>query len=175
MVPLVALAIRQDSPGPVFFLQKRSGKHCRTFTCIKFRTMFLNPDAHRLQVQPGDTRITPVGRVLRRYYIDELPQLLNVLGGSMSLVGPRPHMLRHTVEFARLIGNYGERHRVRPGLTGLAQVRGYHGMVSTQEDLFLRTGSDLEYIARWSLFTDLKIIALTFFRICQRISGRRSR
>jgi lipopolysaccharide/colanic/teichoic acid biosynthesis glycosyltransferase len=119
--------------------------------------MIVNKDADRLQVQPGDKRITRFGHVLRNYYLDELPQLFNVLIGNMSLVGPRPLMLRHTVLYSRLVKNYHNRHLVKPGMTGLAQMRGYHGTIANKKDLFDRCHSDIEYIQTWSLFGDLYI------------------
>jgi lipopolysaccharide/colanic/teichoic acid biosynthesis glycosyltransferase len=163
--PLTALLIKLSSKGPVFFLQKRTGLNGKTFTCIKFRTMVVNKDADRLEVQAGDKRITRVGRFLRKYYIDEFPQLINVVRGEMSLVGPRPLMLRHTVLYSRIIKNYPERHKVKPGLTGLAQMRGYHGIIATKRDLFLRTASDIEYITNWTVKGDLYIFFATFLQI----------
>jgi len=165
LVPLVALLIKLDSRGPVFFFQERTGLNKKTFYCIKFRSMIVNKDANRLQVQPDDQRITRLGYFLRRLYIDEFPQLINVIKGDMSIVGPRPHMLRHTVVYARIISDYHERHRVRPGLTGLAQLRGYHGMIRKKEDLVNRISSDLEYIEKWSLLKDFRIIFSTLFII----------
>ena len=154
LIPLLAVIIKLDSKGPVFFIQKRTGRDRKTFHCIKFRTMVVNSDAHRIQVRANDRRITRVGRLLRKYYIDELPQLINVIAGDMSLVGPRPHMLRHNVQYGRMVRHYHHRHRVKPGMTGLAQMRGYHGMIRTQEDLYNRIASDLEYIGKWSLVSD---------------------
>jgi putative colanic acid biosynthesis UDP-glucose lipid carrier transferase len=165
LIPIVGLLIKLDSKGPVFFIQRRTGRNRKTFLCIKFRTMFMNPESDRLPVQPDDERITRSGRLLRHFYIDELPQLLNILEGSMSLIGPRPHMLRETIIFTDLVTNYDCRHLVKPGLTGLAQVRGYHGMIITREDLELRIASDLEYISGWNTFTDPWILAHTLIRI----------
>lgn len=156
-IPIIALIIVIDSPGPVFFVQKRSGVDKKTFYCIKFRSMVVNKDADRMQVQVGDKRITTIGYYLRKLYIDELPQLINVLWGEMSLVGPRPHMLRHNVTYAGMIPYYHERHSVKPGITGLAQLRGYHGMIRNQQDLQNRVSSDIEYIENWSLFGDIGI------------------
>lgn len=169
LFPLVALAIIIESKGNPFFVQKRTGKNRHTFYCIKFRTMFLNDDANRLQVQVNDARITKVGKFLRESHIDELPQVINVLFGQMSIVGPRPHMLRHNVEYAQLSPNYHVRHTIKPGLTGLAQVRGYHGMIENREDYKNRLNSDLEYIHNWSLIGDVEIFFLTTFKIMFRI------
>ncbi len=168
LVPLVALFIKIDSKGPVFFLQKRTGLNRKNFYCIKFRSMVVNDEAHRLQVQVDDKRITRVGYYLRKYFIDETPQLINVLMGEMSLVGPRPHMLRHNVIYSRIIRDYHDRHRVKPGLTGLAQMRGYHGIIQNKQDLVNLVTSDLEYIEKWSLFRDLYIFFRTIFHILLR-------
>ena len=157
MVPLIALLIKLESKGPVFFIQKRTGLNGQSFYCYKFRSMVVNKEADRLQVQPGDVRITRLGHILRKYYIDELPQLINVMIGNMSLVGPRPLMLRHTVLYSRLVKNYHDRHLVKPGMTGLAQMRGYHGTISNKQDLYNRCLSDIEYIQNWSLYGDLYI------------------
>lgn len=165
-IPIIALIIVIDTRGPVFFVQKRSGVDKKTFYCIKFRSMVVNKDADRIQVQTGDKRITAVGYYLRKLYIDELPQLMNVLWGDMSLVGPRPHMLRHNVTYAGMIPHYHERHSVKPGITGLAQLRGYHGMIRNQRDLQNRIASDIEYIENWSLLGDIGIFFGTLKHIC---------
>ena len=147
-----------------FFMQKRTGRNLKTFRCIKFRTMVVNRDSHRIQVQVNDSRITRTGKFLRKYHIDELPQVFNVLEGSMSIVGPRPHMLRQNIQFSRISPVYHKRHLVKPGMTGLAQVRGFHGMVASDEHYFDRLNSDLEYIRTWSLFTDIRIFFQTTFQ-----------
>lgn len=165
LLPIIAIIIKIDSKGPVFFIQKRTGLNKRTFYCIKFRTMYVNDDADRLQVQPGDKRITKSGHFLRKYYLDEIPQLMNVVYGNMSLVGPRPHMLRHNIVYARQIKNYHDRHKVKPGLSGLAQLRGYHGMIRNESDLVNRVSSDIEYIQNWSLFGDLYIFFSTILHV----------
>ena len=157
IVPLIALLVKLESKGPVFFVQKRTGLNGQSFYCYKFRSMVVNKEADRLQVQPGDVRITRLGHILRKYYLDELPQLINVMIGNMSLVGPRPLMLRHTVLYSRLVKNYHDRHLVKPGMTGLAQMRGYHGTISNKQDLYNRCLSDIEYIQNWSLYGDLYI------------------
>jgi lipopolysaccharide/colanic/teichoic acid biosynthesis glycosyltransferase len=172
LVPIVAVMIKLDSPGPVFFTQKRTGRHRKTFYCIKFRTMVVNPDADKLQVQPNDKRITKTGSFLRKFYVDEIPQLINVLWGNMSLVGPRPHMLRHNIVYARIIKNYHDRHKVKPGLSGLAQYRGYHGMISTKEDLVNRISSDIEYIENWNIWSDLYMFLATSKHILKSLGGK---
>lgn len=165
IIPLMAIAIKLESRGPVFFRQKRTGLGRRSYYILKFRSMVVNNQADRLEVQPGDRRITRVGRFIRKYHIDELPQLLNVVWGDMSLVGPRPHMLRHTVLYSRLVEHYHDRHRVKPGIAGLAQMRGHHGSISGWQELYDRCASDFEYIEKWSLFGDLSIFFRTIFRI----------
>ena len=164
LFPLVMLVVVADSWGNPFFMQKRTGRNLKTFRCIKFRTMVVNHDSHRIQVQVNDSRITRSGKFLRKYHIDELPQVFNVLEGSMSIVGPRPHMLRQNIQFSRISPVYHKRHLVKPGMTGLAQVRGFHGMVASDEHYYDRLNSDLEYIRTWSLFTDIRIFFQTTFQ-----------
>ena len=165
----VALLIKLDSPGPVLFRQPRVGFDNRLFSIYKFRTMRADQAdllADR-QTTRGDLRITRVGRWLRRYSIDELPQLLNVLDGTMSLVGPRPHAPNTKAAnklFADVAGQYALRHRVKPGITGWAQVNGWRGETRTEEQLLQRVRHDLDYIQKWSLWLDVKIIALTVMR-----------
>jgi Undecaprenyl-phosphate glucose phosphotransferase len=165
----VALLIKLDSPGPVLFRQPRVGFDNRMFSIFKFRTMRADQAdllADR-QTTRGDPRITRVGHWLRRYSLDELPQLLNVLGGTMSLVGPRPHAPNTKAAdrlFADVVGQYTVRHRVKPGITGWAQVNGWRGETRTEEQLRQRVRHDLDYIKNWSLWLDVKIIALTLMR-----------
>jgi lipopolysaccharide/colanic/teichoic acid biosynthesis glycosyltransferase len=163
---LIAIAIRLDSPGPVLFRQRRIGFNDRPFQVFKFRTMFADAADHdaRRQVLAGDPRVTRIGRLLRRTSLDELPQLFNVLRGEMSVVGPRPHApgtRAGSRRFDEVVANYAARHRVKPGLTGLAQVRGLRGPTPDEEMLLRRVESDLEYIARWSPWLDLQIILRT--------------
>jgi exopolysaccharide biosynthesis polyprenyl glycosylphosphotransferase len=163
---LIAVAIRLDSPGPVLFCQRRIGLHGRPFELLKFRTMQHRPP-HRgrlRQTSPRDPRVTRIGALLRRMSFDELPQLWNVLRGEMSLVGPRPHApgtCAGATPFEQVSERYPRRHRVRPGMTGLAQVRGWRGQTDTEEKLLHRLDSDLEYIATWSLWLDCVILART--------------
>jgi putative colanic acid biosysnthesis UDP-glucose lipid carrier transferase len=159
---VVALAIRLDDGGPVFFTQQRTGLHGRLFTILKFRTMRPQGDASLTQqARRNDARVTPVGRLLRKLSIDELPQLINVLRGDMSLVGPRPHALSHDVEWCGLVPGYAERFSVRPGLTGLAQVRGLRGEIESPDGLVRRIEADREYIETWSFARDLWLIVRT--------------
>lgn len=161
LLPILFLIIKTDSQGPLFFLQARSGKGNRPFMCMKFRTMIVNDAADALQAIKGDPRITRIGAFLRKTSIDELPQFINVFLGQMSVVGPRPHMLRHTEEYSQLIEQFMGRHYVKPGITGLAQCMGYRGETRTLEAMVNRVRLDRHYIENWSFWLDLKIIVLT--------------
>ncbi len=159
---LIALAIKVTSPGPVFFRQRRYGLNGEVIHVLKFRTMTVAEDGARVtQATRGDQRITPIGALLRRTSLDELPQLMHVVTGTMSLVGPRPHAVAHNEEYRTRIRGYMLRHKVKPGLTGWAQVNGWRGETDTLEKMVRRVEHDLDYIRRWSLLLDLEIIALT--------------
>lgn len=165
-MPVVALLIRLDSPGPALFRQQRIGLNGEAFTMLKFRTMSgpADPPGTCRQATRNDPRVTRVGSWLRRTSLDEVPQLLNVLRGSMSLVGPRPHAPGTCAAgrpFEAVCHRYAARHCVKPGMTGLAQIRGWRGETDTEEKLLHRIDSDLEYIATWSLAGDLAIVAKT--------------
>lgn len=165
LLALVALAIKIDSNGPVLFLQTRIGFSGRQFKILKFRTMSSLDDGPVVrQASRDDNRITRVGRWLRKTSVDELPQLINVLRGDMSLVGPRPHALAHDNQYTQMIANYSFRHHVKPGLTGWAQVCGYRGETPTLDLMEKRVQHDLWYINNWSLWLDLKVLVLTAFR-----------
>ncbi len=158
----VAVAIKLDSPGPVFFRQRRYGFNQEPFRILKFRSMTTLEDSANLrQATRGDSRITRVGRFLRKSNLDELPQLLNVLQGDMSLVGPRPHALAHDQAFERDVALYARRHNVRPGITGWAQVHGWRGETDTPEKVQGRVKHDLYYIDNWSLLLDVSILFRT--------------
>ncbi len=158
---VIAAAIKLESRGPVLFRQRRYGFNNQAFTMFKFRTMVDRGDGDVMQAQRGDPRVTRVGRLLRRTSLDELPQLLNVLNGSMSLVGPRPHAVAHNEAFAKIIDGYHARHRVRPGITGWAQVNGYRGETNTAAKMRARVEHDIYYIEHWSLLLDIRILLLT--------------
>jgi undecaprenyl-phosphate glucose phosphotransferase len=159
---IVALAIKLTSRGPVFFRQRRYGLDGREILVWKFRTMTVCEDGHRIaQATKTDSRVTKLGAVLRRASIDELPQLFNVLDGSMSLVGPRPHAAAHNEQYRTMIQGYMLRHKVKPGITGLAQVRGWRGETDTLEKMQRRVECDHEYIREWSLWLDVKILFQT--------------
>ena len=165
LTPLLALIITLESKGPVFFRQKRNGVDNQEFFCYKFRSMTPNENADQSSATKNDMRVTRIGRIIRRTSIDELPQFYNVFFGSMSVVGPRPHMVKHTNEFADRIDKFMVRHFVKPGITGLAQVRGYRGEIETDADIQNRIKFDIFYIENWSLFLDIKIIVQTVLNV----------
>ncbi|HEY4209504.1 MAG TPA: sugar transferase [Puia sp.] len=165
LFPLLALAIKLTSRGPVFFKQKRAGLGDRTFWCYKFRTMYVNDLADSRRASRNDPRVTRVGYFLRNTCLDELPQFLNVLRGDMSIVGPRPHMLKDIKEFSSVIDNYSFRSLVRPGITGLSQVRGYRGPATTFHSIFRRYQWDAYYVRNISFSLDLKIMGKTIVLI----------
>lgn len=162
LMPIIAAAVKLDSPGPVIFRQRRHGADAREIVVYKFRTMKVLEDGPELrQARPGDPRVTRVGAFLRRHSLDELPQLINVLQGRMSLVGPRPHALAHTALYRELIDGYMIRHKARPGITGLAQINGLRGETDSLEKMKARVEHDLAYLSDWSLALDLSILVRT--------------
>ena len=167
----VAIAIKISSPGPVYFKQERTGYLGDTFMCYKFRTMKVNTDSDRCQATRDDPRKTRVGDFLRRTSIDELPQFINVFRGDMSVVGPRPHMLKHTEDYTRLVDRYMIRHAVKPGITGWAQVNGYRGITDQLWKMERRVEHDVWYIENWSMLLDLKIVVRT---IINAIAGEKN-
>lgn len=162
---VVAIWVAVTSPGGVFFRQKRTGYKGREFDLLKFRSMYVNNEADTRQADENDSRITPVGKFLRKSSIDELPQLWNVVKGDMSLIGPRPHMISETDYYSPKIKDYNRRHDMRPGLTGNAQVKGFRGATPTVEDMANRVNADLDYVDHFSLWFDLKILTLTVWKI----------
>lgn len=165
LLVLIALGVKLTSPGPIIFRQRRYGLDGSEIIVYKFRTMEVCEDGqHIAQTTKDDSRVTPFGRWLRRTSLDEVPQFFNVLMGSMSIVGPRPHAVAHNEYYRRLIPGYMLRHKVRPGLTGWAQVNGWRGETETLEKMEKRVEYDLDYLRRWSLWFDLKIIILTIVR-----------
>ena len=157
LTPILAILIKLESKGPVFFKQTRNGFNYNEFDCYKFRSMTPNEDANLQQATKGDMRITRVGKFIRKTSIDELPQFFNVLFGDMSVVGPRPHMVRHTNLYAEKIDKFMVRHFVKPGITGLAQISGFRGEIEQDKDIVNRVKYDIFYIENWSLLLDLKI------------------
>jgi lipopolysaccharide/colanic/teichoic acid biosynthesis glycosyltransferase len=173
----IAIAIKVTSSGPIFFRQKRYGYHNRRFLIYKFRTMYIHLSDYRgtRQVTADDPRITPLGRILRKTSLDELPQLINVLVGDMSLVGPRPHvpgMVAGGLLYEELTPYYFQRHNMRPGITGLAQVSGHRGNTAVPESAIERLDRDLQYMEKWSLRLDVSIIIRTLIRELTSGSGR---
>ncbi len=164
---LVAIAVKLDSPGPVFFRQNRNGWSGKTFRIWKFRSMYVHQEeAGKLkQAEKNDSRITRVGAFIRKTSLDELPQIFNVLSGDMSLVGPRPHAVQHDKEYSQRIFDYFARHNIKPGITGLAQVRGLRGETKDIDQMIQRIEADIEYINNWSVWLDIVIILRTVFAI----------
>jgi putative colanic acid biosynthesis UDP-glucose lipid carrier transferase len=162
---VLAILIKKSSPGPVFFKQPRLGLNGREFDVYKFRTMKVHQEHNQItQATKDDPRLTPIGGFLRRTSLDELPQFINVLLGDMSVVGPRPHALQHNEMYKDLLEMYMLRHRVKPGITGWAQIHGYRGETDTVDKMAMRVEFDLHYIQNWSLWMDVRIIIWTAFK-----------
>ena len=172
LLPVLYVVIKLDSKGPVFFRQKRVGFLGKTFWCYKFRTMRINDHADTRRASRNDPRVTRVGWFLRNTCLDELPQFINVLLGDMSIVGPRPHMLKDSDEFATLVSNYTFRNLARPGITGLSQVRGYRGPAANFESIFRRYQWDSYYVRNVSLTLDIRIMIQTGLLIVRSVFYR---
>jgi putative colanic acid biosynthesis UDP-glucose lipid carrier transferase len=164
LIPILGLIIVLESKGPIFFQQNRPGINEKGFSCYKFRSMSINSRPEESATR-NDARVTKVGKFIRKTSIDELPQFFNVLFGSMSVVGPRPHLWTQNEKYGTKISKYMVRHYVKPGITGLAQVRGYRGEIETRDDIVNRTKYDIFYIENWSLLLDLNIITRTVMNI----------
>jgi len=165
LIPILSIIIKLDSKGPIFFKQQRTGRDNKPFMCYKLRTMYVNNESDTLQATKHDKRITKIGQFLRNSSLDELPQFFNVLIGEMSVVGPRPHMLKHTQDFAEELETFMVRHHIKPGITGLAQTKGYRGETDDFEKRKNRVKMDLFYIKNWSFVFDLAIIVNTVLDI----------
>ncbi len=163
LVPIIAVLVKLSSNGPVFFVQERSGRDNKNFKCYKFRSLRVGNPNEAKQVSKKDSRVTKIGHFLRKSNLDELPQFFNVFIGNMSLVGPRPHMLEHTLSFSKRVDDYMLRHFVKPGITGWAQINGYRGEIRETEQLRQRTIYDIWYEENWSLWLDLRIIFRTAY------------
>lgn len=161
LYPIIAILIKLDSKGPVMFKQLRSGLNNKPFYCFKFRTMILNPESDLKQAIKNDIRVTKIGRILRKTSLDELPQIFNVFWGDMSIVGPRPHMLQHTKSYSKLIDSFMTRHWIKPGITGLAQMKGFRGETKDLSQMHNRVRMDLLYLRNWSFYLDMKILYRT--------------
>ena len=166
--PIVALLIKLTSKGPVFFIQKRTGYKGIDFDCFKFRTMYVNADADTKQPTSNDKRITPVGKFLRLTHLDETAQFFNVLLGDMTIVGPRPHMLYHTRHYSQFIPYYHLRHEAIPGMTGMAQVKGYIGEINVERELRKRIQWDVYYLKHRSIGMDISILFNTFLMVIKK-------
>lgn len=163
LIPLISLLIKIESKGPVFFIQQRTGVNNQSFWLIKFRSMTISTKLEGVQATKNDVRITILGKYLRMFNLDEMPQFLNVLWGNMSIVGPRPHMLEHTKIYSRSIYYYNARLSIKPGITGLAQINGFRGETKEQWKMEQRVKYDLDYIENWSFKSDIQIIIKTLF------------
>ncbi|WP_339865783.1 sugar transferase [uncultured Algoriphagus sp.] len=161
LFPIIGILIKLDSPGPVFFKQEREGIYNSRFNCYKFRSMVVNDEANLKMATRNDPRVTRIGRILRKTSLDELPQILNVIYGNMSVVGPRPHILVQNDAHSLEIEGFKNRHLVKPGITGLAQARGYRGETNASNSIYFRYKLDMYYIKTWSPFLDIKIIWMT--------------
>jgi putative colanic acid biosynthesis UDP-glucose lipid carrier transferase len=161
LTPLIGLFIKISSKGPVFFIQKREGFRGKTFDCIKFRSMIVNKESDITMADDNDMRLTKFGKFLRLSTLDEMPQFINVFFGDMSIVGPRPHPVKLNADYSNKILNFNKRHRYKPGITGLSQIKGYSGFISSFDNMNKRVKTDLFYFKNWSFFLDLKIIFKT--------------
>lgn len=161
LLPILAIIIKLDSKGPVFFRQKRTGYKGKTFDCFKLRSMSVNKVANDLQASIDDPRITRIGKFLRKSNLDELPQFINVLIGDMSIVGPRPHMLKDSENFAEIFPGYYNRYLIKPGITGLAQINGFRGPTPNVRSIYKRLQWDLYYVENATIGMDIRIILLT--------------
>jgi Sugar transferases involved in lipopolysaccharide synthesis len=168
-LPIVALIIKLDSRGPVFFIQRRVGRWGKSFNCFKFRTMVVNEHANIQQARENDSRITRIGRFLRKTNLDEFPQFFNVLLGQMSIVGPRPHMHADCNAFSKVVPGYKLRNVVKPGITGLAQVKGYRGPARDFASIFHRYQFDAFYVRNASFWLDVRIVRKTAYQTIRQI------
>ena len=165
LVPVLGILIFIESGFPIFFKQLRTGKDKKPFYCLKFRSMKSNKDAHSKQATQNDERITKIGKLIRKTSLDEFPQFINVLRGEMSLVGPRPHMVKHTSDYSKLVDDYMVRQFIKPGITGWAQINGYRGEITNPEQIESRVNKDLWYLENWTLWLDIQILFLTLYQM----------
>jgi putative colanic acid biosynthesis UDP-glucose lipid carrier transferase len=165
LVPLLGLLIKLESRGPIFFVQVRSGRNNNTFRCYKFRSMTVNKQADSHQATRNDARITRIGKFIRKTSLDEFPQFFNVLKGEMSLVGPRPHMVKHTTDYAKVVDQFMIRQFLKPGITGWAQINGYRGEIKDDTAIKMRVTNDLWYLENWNIWLDIRIMFLTIYKV----------
>lgn len=167
LLPILGLIILIQSGRPILFKQLRTGKNKKPFYCYKFRSMKTNKEADNIQATQGDNRVTKIGKFLRKTSLDEFPQFFNVLRGEMSLVGPRPHMVKHTTDYSQMVDGYMVRQFIKPGITGWAQINGYRGEITNPEQIQMRVNKDLWYLENWTLWLDIQILFLTIYYIFQ--------
>lgn len=165
LIPLLGLLIKLESKGPIFFSQKRTGKNGQEFNCLKFRSMKPNKDSDSRQATKNDMRVTRIGKFIRKTSLDEFPQFINVLKGEMSLVGPRPHMVKHTSDYSKIVDQYMVRHFLKPGITGWAQINGFRGEITDPKQIKMRVANDLWYLENWNVWLDLRIMFLTVYHV----------
>ena len=165
VLPILGILIKLESKGPILLRQKRNGLNNNEFNCYKFRSMEMSNNDYSNQVSKNDPRVTKIGRFIRKTSIDELPQFFNVLIGEMSVVGPRPHIVSYNQEYILKVDKFMVRHFIKPGITGLAQVKGFRGEIETDYDIINRVKYDIFYIENWSILLDLKIIIITIYHI----------
>lgn len=165
LVPILGLLIVLESRGPVFFAQIRSGRNNKTFRCFKFRSMTVNKESDTKQATKNDKRITRIGKFIRKTSLDEFPQFINVLKGEMSLVGPRPHMVKHTTDYSKIVDQFMVRQFLKPGITGWAQVNGLRGEITDNEQIINRVNEDLWYLENWTIWLDIRIMFLTVYKV----------
>jgi putative colanic acid biosynthesis UDP-glucose lipid carrier transferase len=165
LIPLLGILIFLESPGPIFFKQVRTGRNNKNFNCLKFRSMKMNKDSDVNQATRNDKRVTFIGSIIRKTSLDEFPQFINVLKGDMSIVGPRPHMVKHTSDYSKLVEGYMSRHFLKPGITGWAQIHGYRGEIKEAQQIIKRVEADIWYSENWSFWLDVKIVFLTILHL----------
>lgn len=165
LYPLIGMLIKLESRGPILFKQQRTGRDNKPFWCYKFRSMRVNNESDDRQATRGDRRITRIGAFLRRTSLDELPQFLNVLQGHMSVVGPRPHMLKHTEQYSAIIDHYMTRQFLKPGITGWAQINGYRGETTDPRLMERRVAHDIWYLENWTAMLDVRIVFMTAINV----------
>lgn len=165
LIPLLGLLILLESRGPIFFAQVRSGRNNKTFRCYKFRSMRVNNDSDKKQATKNDNRITRIGRFIRKTSLDEFPQFFNVLKGEMSLVGPRPHMVKHTDDYSKIVDQFMVRQFLKPGITGWAQINGFRGEITDENAIIMRVTNDLWYLENWNIWLDIRIMFLTVYKV----------
>ncbi len=165
LIPILGLLILLESRGPIFFSQKRTGKNNQDFNCLKFRSMKPNKDSDLQQATKNDMRVTRIGKFIRKTSLDEFPQFINVFKGEMSLVGPRPHMVKHTSDYSKIVDQYMIRHFLKPGITGWAQINGLRGEITDPKQIKMRVANDLWYLENWNVWLDLRILFLTVYHV----------